>query len=370
MRDSTGGRKCAEERCRGYYPTVATQSLPARFAGPASAQVVADPAKLWAGIRYRLAQGPFLSSLGQAIIAAVAARCRGIKEMKVFLRQALGKLPLSFRLLIESGVLLVGQRVLFDLRSKPPLSAPPASATLLDALRQQVREHGYVVVPEFKSSVWCDEARREVLEIMNRPEAVTSHKEDVRIFGIEHLSRKAAEFASDPLISSVACSYARSREVLLFCMANRVEYCAGVPYGSGGEWHRDSFKRELKAMLYLTDVTESNGPFSLLRRSHRLRYIIQDVLRLAMRRTVIAPLQASATRLKDAGRYLNDRQAGRMAILAGKKGTLILFDGSAIHAGLPPGEGAGPRIALTNYYCAEADLESVRAYYRPRVTLN
>jgi hypothetical protein len=166
----------------------------------------------------------------------------------------------------------------------------------------------------------------------------------------------------------LASRYAGSSEALLFCMGNKVEYHEGVVYGSGGEWHRDSFKRELKAMLYLTDVGESDGPFSILRGSHRGANIANDTTRLAIRRGRLPDI--SATRLKDAGDYLGKGRLDRMAVLTGGSGTLLLFDGSAIHTGSPPRPGGRARIALTTYYCGKSDLESVRSYYRPLVKLN
>jgi hypothetical protein len=121
-------------------------------------------------------------------------------------------------------------------------------------------------------------------------------------------------------------------------------------------------------MLYLTDVEESDGPFSILRGSHRGANIVRDTTRLAVRRG--RPPDISATRLKDAGDYLGRGHPERMAVLTGGSGTLLLFDGSAIHTGLPPQPGGRARIALTIYYCGRSDLDSVRSYYRPLVKLN
>ena len=36
---------------------------------------------------------------------------------------------------------------------------------------------------------------------------------------------------------------------------------------SGGDWHRDGDVSQMKAMIYLSDVTENKGPFTFIRDS-------------------------------------------------------------------------------------------------------
>jgi len=295
-----------------------------------------------------------------------------VRAIKKVVRAGLGKLPPRLRLPLETGVLYFLQRALFEARARAPAAAVRAyrepQSQLARDWEREVRSAGYVIIPGFKSQQWCAEARREALAAMGDASRVTRHKEDVRVFGIESISPKAREFAADPLLAMLACVYAGSDEALLFCMANKVEYRPQAEYGSGGEWHRDSFKRELKAMLYLTDVTASDGPFSIVRGSHRHTNIIADVVRLSVRRGPVPTL--SATRLKDAGDFLRSREPHRTVRAIGSAGTLLLFDGSAIHTGSPPLPDGKPRIALTTYYSTRSELESIREYYRPFVRIN
>jgi hypothetical protein len=287
------------------------------------------------------------------------------KRAKSAVRGAIARMPARMRLVIETGALFFVQRMLYEWRAPPPAAV---SSAISPEHLHQLEADGFAVVPHFKTRAWCEAAHGELLDAMNRVDLTTRHNEDVRVFGIESLSKHAFEFATDSMLASLACRYAGSSEALLFCMGNKVEFRDGVPYGSGGEWHRDSFKRELKAMLYLTDVEESDGPFSILRGSHRGADIVRDTIRLAVRRGRLPDI--SATRLKDAGDHLGEGRPDRIAVLTGGSGTLLLFDGSAIHTGLPPKPGGRARIALTIYYCGKSDLESVRSYYRPLVKLN
>lgn len=273
---------------------------------------------------------------------------------------------------IETAILFVLQRLMFWMRAQRPEPLRDANsgpdAQLAGEWERRLWDDGYVAVPGFKSAAWCAQARQELLSLLDDPVVVTRHAEDLRVFGIETLCPTAREFAADPLLARLACTYARSREGLLFCMANKVSYQEGVPHGSGGEWHRDSFKRELKAMLYLTDVEQPDGPLSIVRGSHRGIGIVADAGRLVGRRGRLPAV--SATRLQDAGDYFRKRCPNRVVDLTGESGMLLLFDASAIHTGLPPRSNGKPRLALTNYYSTQSELESFRAYYRPLVKLN
>lgn len=290
--------------------------------------------------------------------------------MKSLLRKLLNQLPVRMRLVVETGVLLLLQRWLPLLSARRPAVYRGDSWRRVAELKRQIARDGFAVIEGYKSPEWCEQVQQDVLNALRSPALTTRHNEDVRVFGVESVCASAREFASDPLLHAMACAYARSREVLMFCMANRVEHHAGVAYGSGGEWHRDSFRFELKAMLYLTDVRETDGPFAIVRGSQRAGRIVRDLLRLISRRDGDYVRSISVTRLKDAGTHLDARDPGRAVTCTAKRGTLLLFDGSAIHTGLPPMPGGAMRLALTNYYCAQADLAAARAYYRPLVKLN
>ncbi len=153
----------------------------------------------------------------------------------------------------------------------------------------------------------------------------------------------------------------------MFCMANRVSYKGGVTWGSGGDWHRDGFRREMKAMLYLTDVEIEDGPFSLIRGSHLASSIFHDV---SLVKHVGDASGVSGARLGKLGDVIAQKSPDRGVKFLAPQGTVILFDTSTIHSGQPPRKGGKDRLALTNYYVDSASFESALDYYRPRVKLN
>ncbi len=267
------------------------------------------------------------------------------------------------------SLLLMKQRWLFDATRRRPAQAI-ALADDECAWQASLRRFGYLVIPGYKSIEWCESTRAELRAALADPRKTSRHEEDVRVFGIEHLSPHAAQFGSDPKLLRAASEYARSQEALAFCMANCVSYRDGIALGSGGEWHRDGYRRQMKAMIYLTDVDPADGPFSVIERSHRAGQILRDSLMLgaALKRRLVTGLMG--TRLKDAGARLERQIPGRARVIAGRAGTLILFDTSTIHAGSPPRPGGKERLALTNYYTDAKSLTETLEYYRGAVTLN
>ncbi|GFE82583.1 hypothetical protein GCM10011487_45830 [Steroidobacter agaridevorans] len=253
----------------------------------------------------------------------------------------------SLKYLSRSAYFFLRQRRWF---SKSDLGKEEQQYSIYSAIRRE----GFTVLDGYKSAEWCERARADVLKHITDRSVTTPQLEDTRIVGVEKLSPYAHEFANDPLLLRLAEMYAGGAETLFYCMANHVTYRGG--YGSGGEWHRDSFRRELKALIYLTDVTDADGPFALVKRSSGNGRIFIDTLRMALWGV------KDPTRLKDAGERL-----GYHAIRA-KAGTLVLFDTSAIHTGIPIKEGH-ERLALTNYYVATKDIEIHRAYYRDKVKM-
>jgi hypothetical protein len=238
-------------------------------------------------------------------------------------------------------------------------------------LLADVARNGFVVLPGYKSAEWCRTARAEIegIEDSENSEnseganagAVTHTLEDARIFAAEKLSPCAAEFARDPVLLELASTYAGSDETVLFCMANHVVYRDGT-YGSGGEWHRDGFRREMKALIYLTDVTERDGPFGYVRFSHLIGAMLLTSIRVVLR-ILKGETDITANRLKDTGLKL-DAEA-----FVADAGTVILFDTCGIHTGHALKAG-GERYALTNYYAESSKTEEVMAYYRQYVKLN
>jgi len=219
------------------------------------------------------------------------------------------------------------------------------------ALVDKVSAQGFVVIPGFWSASRCERARAE-LDAFLRESPREAWRgpagADQRVFACERVSATFADFHHDPWLHSLAEAFMRCEAKTLFTLANRLQAVPGN-LGSGQGWHRDSFGRQFKAILYLSEVGSDSGPFQYLAGSGRTLPMLGDLWR--------ASVEARQRRLcaAEVAHMLGpDRE--RLRTLVGAPGTLILAHTRGVHRGSPIR--AGTRHALTNYYIAEPDLSA------------
>ncbi len=206
----------------------------------------------------------------------------------------------------------------------------------------EIERAGFCVVQGYWTSEQCAAARAEVERtIAQYPAYVHPHpKADYRVFGADRVSEIIARFNRDPDLSAVASAYNGESTEAAFTLAALMPYTVGNR-GSGEGWHRDAFLRQIKAIIYLSDAGPDNGPFQLIRDSHRCSQILNDMK--------MAHLTYMQNRLDEQQvAKLVDQDPERLLTFTALAGTLILVDTSAIHRGMPIN--AGIRYALTNYY--------------------
>jgi ectoine hydroxylase-related dioxygenase (phytanoyl-CoA dioxygenase family) len=164
---------------------------------------------------------------------------------------------------------------------------------------------------------------------------------DKRIHGVEHLDSNFDIFSKHPLLLEIANIYLQEEAKVAFTLGAILESSIDNP-GSGGGWHRDNFTRQFKAMVYLSDVDSSHGPFQIIEKSHHLIQTIKD--------NYITQQPYKNARFTDDAISLLLSKTGqnRIHTLTAKAGTVLLFDSSTIHRGAPIQEGV--RAALTNYF--------------------
>lgn len=116
-----------------------------------------------------------------------------------------------------------------------------------------------------------------------------------------------------------------------------------------GRWHLDSFRRQLKIFVFLTDVTEESGPFEMIPGSQRSMFKVrhalkgdflkpQDILNGSrnyqhLKENLIERIVASGHK--------------RKAFIV-KAGTIAMVDTSCVHRARPCLK--GERYVLTSYY--------------------
>jgi len=229
--------------------------------------------------------------------------------------------------------------------------------SLINTYCDYIKKRGFHVVENFLDKSECDL----IIQAMNNfntsnPDRVWKDKFDCeyRLFGAEKINLKIMNFFSNEFLSMIGSRCFGSFLSNLMTMANKIEY-KNNNQGSGGGWHRDDVNFQFKAILYLSDVNEKNGPFQLIEDSNNLFDIIKDTIR--------AKLNVLDTRIPNEKILL--LKSDRIKTITGKAGTLILVDTSLIHRGCPLEEGV--RYALTNYYYPYYQVDSMRSHFLPKI---
>lgn len=239
---------------------------------------------------------------------------------------------------------------------RPQTLDPQVRRWLID-----VRRSGLCVVDRYLTASACASLRVEVADQMeHHAELVTvdARGADHRLFlGPTPPGGLGAVF-SDPTLMEAARGVLGGEVTNVALLAGWIR-ATPKNRGSGGGWHRDSYTNQFKAMIYLTDVDESSGPFQFILGSHRTAAKARDDRWMGLE-------IGRRPRLPDkAVRRLIDSQPERLTTVVAAPGSLILVDTTGIHRGMPIAR--GERVALTNYYYPTAVVE--RPGFRPRFNI-
>lgn len=223
---------------------------------------------------------------------------------------------------------------------------------------QDLKTVGFTIIPNYMSQSECRDAMTGLKAAFDLYPRFVHQTEDKRIFGVEQVLPAARRLVQDLDFQELGELVNREATYCAFTLGGWLR--AGQFGSSGNGWHRDAFFSQYKAMVYLTDVSERNGPFELLPGSHSLSSIV-----LGIKRGVLAYMQ----------NRISDEEVERLEKVLGtarktftaSAGTLIIFNSSTVHRGRPIEQ--GERLALTNYYFPTSrDLRSVRRQFAPVLT--
>lgn len=213
-------------------------------------------------------------------------------------------------------------------------------------LVNEISKNGFAVVQNFYTEQECFLLREELDKLIEKrinenTVWIDKAASDYRCFGAEDDSNLIARFHNDKFLNAVADNYFRAKMTCSNTLAAKIIY-KDNNIGSGQGWHRDGNQLQFKALIYLSDVEYKDGPFQIFSGSHKRLNILKhiELMRYDGKNTRFTNEQIEKIMRDTPEQY---------KILMGKAGTVVLFDSSTIHAGLPLSAGGG-RYALTNYY--------------------
>ena len=153
----------------------------------------------------------------------------------------------------------------------------------LDYLNK-IKSEGIVVIPNYLSLPICEKIINEINSFKKKERIIREKDEgiggDLRIFNFEDYSLTAQEFARNSFIQNLVSKYLGTQLEAKSVLAGKVVFNKSLKTNSGGDWHRDSDLSQMKAMIYLTDVSEDNGPFTFISLFLNL-FIIGEIISLS-----------------------------------------------------------------------------------------
>ena len=216
--------------------------------------------------------------------------------------------------------------------------AGPVSAAV-----EEIRNTGFTVLPQFLEPETCSKLIERIDDGLARYREfvqVSENGEDHRLFGLDVYDPQIRKVAFDPFAMGVLSQYQHSSTYEGFALCARLSATPGNK-GSGQGWHRDSAAfKQVKLMVYLTDVGLDNGPFQYVAGSHQPLDIVRCTARYGY-----GTNQFRYTDEEIARRL--DRESDRLRTCTAPAGTALMFDARGQHRGMPIV--SGTRYAITTY---------------------
>jgi len=262
-------------------------------------------------------------------------------------------LPISFKLKVAVALACVREDISYIRHYRRNRSTHPGLKTVL----KDLNETGYHVLRNCYDRAACAEIRSEIDSLVaNYPDRieVDSAHSDHRIWGGERASEQVRAFHDDPTLATFAKAYLKTDVGNMTTLAAKV-VAKPNNLGSGGGWHRDSmYEKQIKAILYLSDVSDDNGPF---------QYVVGSNTKASVLRTLDLHHGANLKRfLSDDLEPWCQRHQERIETITGSAGDVILVDTRGLHRGKPIV--SETRYALTNYYSAAHRVDELAPDFR------
>lgn len=246
---------------------------------------------------------------------------------------------MGLRDFVARSRVIVEDLVLTSPRSNYQPRLPALAGQDVQRLVASLEQHGFASLGSFVTTAELTEIRSAIDAAVQkqRNDVAAAWSEKVQytqILSPLRLHHTLVSMAAHPLALAVAERYFRRQPYLADVDLRRVEAVSmealGPEHVSSSTWHRDTRGRQLKLMVYLTDVAETDSNFSLIPGSHCGQYRRKSTY--------------MESRLRDS--EVGDSPSKEWY---GAAGDAMLFDTNVIHR-LRRKAGARVRDSITYYY--------------------
>lgn len=207
-----------------------------------------------------------------------------------------------------------------------------------------ISEDGITVLPNFipqeQCKLLCDKID-ELIESNSINVWRDNLGSDERIYFANEIDSEFNSIYENEKIRNVLRNYTGTDKPQGMLLAARIKFKENN-VGSGGGWHRDSpITHQFKAICYLNDVEDSNGPFQYIKRSHNKVNTIKSCLT-----KIFKPGQYRYNE-QEVNCYLESTDS-KVISVTGEAGTVAFADTKGIHRGKPLEQGV--RYVLFCYF--------------------
>ena len=224
----------------------------------------------------------------------------------------------------------------------------------------ELRNNGYCIIENYLNVNECETIKSNIDNCLKFKKDIIwtdDLKSDCRIYGFNHICELTKKIFFSSELLKVSNNYINCKMKPVFTMANKLSFVKENS-GSGGGWHRDGINPSIKSLIYINDVDKNNGPLQIISHSNKFNNIILDNRKMKNKNFL-------NTRFKDEQISNIDNIQKRLKQFNLKKGTMIIFDGSNIHRGMPIRN--SNRYAITNYYFPIGKMTQQKYPVRPQV---
>lgn len=218
----------------------------------------------------------------------------------------------------------------------------------IEQARTQFEKQGFLVIENAFDQGFCDEVKS-FMDHFNPAEAQVNYGgSELRIYDAQKKNELLRDFFANCHRSTQALFGHSLTPQTLLAIRNK-PIAADDTSLQKGRWHLDSFSKQIKVFLFLTETTEESGPFEFVPGSQKKFFKYKNLFSgRYIRPTDFLKKERRYQSLPDDYVESLSGQGLPARPLLCKPGTAMVVDTSAIHRARPCLK--GERYALTAYY--------------------